>query len=132
MGRNNLRGATVMVLAMLGFALEDAVIKLLAGALPVGQIIGMLGIASAILFAGICHAQGRALWSRSFLTPAVILRNVSEAIGALGFVTAISLMPLSSASAILQAGPLLVTLGCLLYTSPSPRDQRGSRMPSSA
>ena len=23
-------------------------------------------------------------------------------------------------------------LGCLLYTSPSPRDQRGSRMPSSA
>ena len=29
---------------------------------------------------------------------------------------------------------LLVTKGyvCLLYTSPSPRDQRGSRMPSSA
>ena len=24
------------------------------------------------------------------------------------------------------------TLNCLLYTSPSPRDQRGSRMPSSA
>ena len=26
----------------------------------------------------------------------------------------------------------LSTLACLLYTSPSPRDQRGSRMPSSA
>ena len=26
----------------------------------------------------------------------------------------------------------LLELGCLLYTSPSPRDQRGSRMPSSA
>ena len=25
-----------------------------------------------------------------------------------------------------------VAIGCLLYTSPSPRDQRGSRMPSSA
>ena len=25
-----------------------------------------------------------------------------------------------------------ISLGCLLYTSPSPRDQRGSRMPSSA
>ena len=24
------------------------------------------------------------------------------------------------------------TVACLLYTSPSPRDQRGSRMPSSA
>ena len=26
----------------------------------------------------------------------------------------------------------VVVVGCLLYTSPSPRDQRGSRMPSSA
>ena len=26
----------------------------------------------------------------------------------------------------------LEVCGCLLYTSPSPRDQRGSRMPSSA
>ena len=25
-----------------------------------------------------------------------------------------------------------IFLGCLLYTSPSPRDQRGTRMPSSA
>ena len=25
-----------------------------------------------------------------------------------------------------------ITVSCLLYTSPSPRDQRGSRMPSSA
>ena len=28
--------------------------------------------------------------------------------------------------------PLTLTIDCLLYTSPSPRDQRGSRMPSSA
>ena len=27
---------------------------------------------------------------------------------------------------------LVARVGCLLYTSPSPRDQRGSRMPSSA
>ena len=30
-------------------------------------------------------------------------------------------------------GPAIAVMwGCLLYTSPSPRDQRGSRMPSSA
>ena len=28
--------------------------------------------------------------------------------------------------------PIAASLVCLLYTSPSPRDQRGSRMPSSA
>ena len=27
---------------------------------------------------------------------------------------------------------VIVSVNCLLYTSPSPRDQRGSRMPSSA
>ena len=27
---------------------------------------------------------------------------------------------------------MMLVEGCLLYTSPSPRDQRGSRMPSSA
>ena len=30
------------------------------------------------------------------------------------------------------SGQALLQRGCLLYTSPSPRDQRGSRMPSSA
>ena len=32
----------------------------------------------------------------------------------------------------LHATMLDTAMGCLLYTSPSPRDQRGSRMPSSA
>ena len=31
-----------------------------------------------------------------------------------------------------QALRTALGMGCLLYTSPSPRDQRGSRMPSSA
>ena len=31
-----------------------------------------------------------------------------------------------------QTRKLEITTTCLLYTSPSPRDQRGSRMPSSA
>ena len=30
------------------------------------------------------------------------------------------------------ADSITIHLSCLLYTSPSPRDQRGSRMPSSA
>ena len=45
--------------------------------------------------------------------------------------------PLTRGLELLQAGgpvvALLVLMSiCLLYTSPSPRDQRGSRMPSSA
>ena len=35
-------------------------------------------------------------------------------------------------AALLQEAGIDTVIGCLLYTSPSPRDQRGSRMPSSA
>ena len=38
----------------------------------------------------------------------------------------------SQASVYQKANPNLQVYICLLYTSPSPRDQRGSRMPSSA
>ena len=112
---DNLRAATIMVLAMLGFAFEDAVIKLLSGTLPVGQIIGLLGLGGGIVFAVICRVQRQSLWTRAFLAPAVVARNLAELIGAVGFVTALSLIPLSTASAILQAGPLLVTLGAALF-----------------
>ena len=40
-------------------------------------------------------------------------------------------LPLMMEHAVDEADDVLVE-GCLLYTSPSPRDQRGSRMPSSA
>ena len=111
----NIRGATIMVLAMLGFAIEDAVIKLLAGALPIGQIVGLLGIGGAGVFALLCRARKEALWHPDFLARSVLLRNLAELFGTLGFVTAIALIPLSTASAILQAAPLLVTLGAAVF-----------------
>ena len=38
----------------------------------------------------------------------------------------------TNASAAVQGTEINAPYACLLYTSPSPRDQRGSRMPSSA
>ncbi|WP_298969759.1 DMT family transporter [uncultured Roseobacter sp.] len=111
----NLRGATFMVLAMLGFAIEDMLIKFLAVELPVGQIIGMLGLGSAVLVGLLLVLQGQALFTRAMLTPVIALRAFGELVGTLGFVTAIALTPLSSASAILQATPLFVTLGAALF-----------------
>ncbi|WP_147104593.1 DMT family transporter [Tateyamaria sp. syn59] len=112
---DNLRGAAIMVLAMLGFAIEDAVIKFLAGALPVGQVIGFLGIGGTLVFAITARMQGQRLWDRAFLTPAIMIRNLAEVVGLIGFVTALALIPLSTASAILQAAPLLVTLGAAVF-----------------
>ena len=115
MSVDNIRGSGLMVLAMLGFAFEDMFIKLMSGALPIGQILIMLGTGGALVFVAIARAYGDRLWSRDLMHPAVILRNVGEVVGTLGFVTAIALTPISSASAILQATPLVVTMGAALF-----------------
>lgn len=116
---DNYRGAALMAFAMLGFAIEDMLIKLMAAALPVGQIIGMLGLSSTVLIAGILKLQGQPLFTRAMLSPQIALRAIGELVGTLGFVTAIALTPLSSASAILQATPLFVTLGAALFLNES-------------
>jgi drug/metabolite transporter (DMT)-like permease len=112
---DNLRGATIMVLAMLGFAVEDMFIKMLAGAVPVGQILMMLGLGGSLIFAVIVRLQGRALFERAMWSGPVMLRAAGEIVGTVGFVNAIVFTTLSSASAILQATPLVVTLGAALF-----------------
>ncbi len=112
---DNLRGAVLMALAMAGFALEDMFIKLLAEALPVGQILVFLGIGGALVFGGIAHRKGQQLLSPALLTPALLIRNLAELIGTLGFVLGFVLASLATASAILQAAPLFVTLGAVLF-----------------
>jgi len=112
---DNLRGAALMTLAMLGFAAEDMFVKLMAGALPTWQIIAALGTGGALVFGVLTVLRGQRLFTRAFLSRAVLLRNIGELIGTVGFVTAIALTPISSASAVLQATPLAVTLGAALF-----------------
>lgn len=112
---DNLRGAVLMALAMGGFALEDMFIKLLADTLPVGQILVFLGIGGAVAFGVIAHRKGQQLLSPALLTPALLMRNTAELIGTVGFVLGFVLASLATASAILQAAPLVVTLGAVLF-----------------
>ena len=112
---DNIRGSILMVLAMLGFAIEDMFIKQIAGDLPVGQILILLGMGGAFIFGALARLYGDPLFSRDMLHPAVMLRNLGEVFGTLGYVLAVALTPLSSASAILQATPLIVTMGAALF-----------------
>ena len=116
---DNLRGALLMVLAMLGFAIEDSFIKLMGDSLPVGQILVVLGSGGSAVFGVIVWMQGRALFERAMLSAPVLVRAVGEIMGTVCFISAIVLTPLSSASAILQATPLVVTLGAALFLGES-------------
>ena len=111
----NLRAILLMVGSMAGFAIEDMLIKYLALEMPTGQFLMLIGGGGGLVFAVMAHRQGQQVLSADFLQPVIIIRNLGELIGTLGFVTAIVLTPLSSASAILQATPLAVTLGAALF-----------------
>lgn len=111
----NLKGIMLMVVSMAGFAFEDAVIKYSADYLPSGQIILLLGLFGSLIFAAMVKANGHRLVSRAFLARAVILRNLCEMASAIFFISALVLIPLSTASAILQATPLAVTLGAAAF-----------------
>ncbi|MGJ8572829.1 MAG: DMT family transporter [Hoeflea sp.] len=111
---DNMRGIILMVIGMAGFAAEDMFIKLAASGLPVGQILGLLGVFGSLAFAVYARLSGTSVFSKGFFHPAVMLRNVSEMLGGLCFVTALTLIPLATVTTILQATPLLVTMGAAL------------------
>lgn len=104
----------LMVLAMMGFALEDMIIKLVAGEMPTGQVIAIIGLG------GFVPAAIYVLWregmpsARVLLHPIILIRGVFEIIAVVGFITALGLIPLATLSAIIQAVPLAVTLGAAL------------------
>ncbi len=111
----NLRGILFMILAMAGFAFEDLFIKTLSAHLPVSEIILILGSTGSIIFLIIALLQRAPIIHKDLLNRHVVTRTVFELFGALFFVIAIALTPLSSASAILQITPLLVTIGAAVF-----------------
>lgn len=113
--KDNLRGIVLMVASMGGFAIEDMFIKWAAVGVPTGQILLMLGIFGTPIFAWMARREGAGIVSAQAWHPAVVWRNLGEMVGTLGFVTALALTPLTSATAIFQAAPLAVTLGAALF-----------------
>lgn len=111
---DNLRGSLYMTAAMAGFAVEDMLLKAAAAELPVGQILILFGGLGMLAFAGLVRAQGDRLLHPAILSRPVLARAGFEVSGRLFYTLAIALTPLSLASAILQAAPLVVVAGAAL------------------
>ncbi|MEO1961502.1 MAG: HDOD domain-containing protein, partial [Paracoccus sp. (in: a-proteobacteria)] len=110
----NARAALLMTLAMAGFAFEDALLKFLSSDLSIGQLLLLLGFGGMVAFGAWVALGPEGLRWRDLIHPGVLLRNLCEAVCGVFFLTAISIGDLAIASAILQALPLLMTLGAAL------------------
>lgn len=110
----NLLGSIWMIAAMAVFAIEDAFIKAASAALPVGQVLIIFGLGGAIVFACLARLNNEPLFMKDVVSKPMRIRAIFEIMGRLFYVLAIALTPLSSATVILQATPLVVVAGAAL------------------
>lgn len=115
----NTRGAMLMVLAMACFAVEDAMIKSITDAIPVGQIIAVTCGGGLLIFLLWSAANGTAIWQPDYLDKKVMMRSFVDVVGSCFFVTSLSLIPLTTVSAVIQATPLVVAMGAGIFLGQS-------------
>lgn len=107
-GNANLTGSLWMIAAMGAFAVEDALIKAAALTLPLGQVMVCFGLGGALIFAAVARFRQEPLFVKDVLSGPMQLRALFEILGRLFYFLAVALIPLSTATVILQATPLVV------------------------
>lgn len=112
----NIAGALLMMGSMLCFTLNDTLVKLTAGAVPLAQLVFLRGaMTTGLIFAarghlGPLHFRGsRRDWKF------IVIRVAAELWITFCFLSALLHMPLGNLTAILQSVPLTVTLVAALF-----------------
>lgn len=113
---DNLTGALLMMGAMAGFTISDTMMKMMAGQIPLHQVMVLRGLVTTAAVAFIAYRMGafsqyvpRSDWHR------IALRTVAEVAAAYFFLTALFNMPLANVVAIMQALPLSLALAAALF-----------------
>lgn len=110
----NIAGSLWMIASMGAFAVEDAFVKAAADVVPVGQILVLFGVGGAAVFACIALINKEPLFVWDVVSPTMLTRVAFEISGRLFYVLAVALIPLSTATVILQATPLVVVAGAVV------------------
>lgn len=100
---------------MFFFAIMDTFIKVSSNTLGSGQILFWVGLGGTLVFAILTIIQNKPPLSVLFFKPSILFRNLGEIIGTMGMITAITLIPISTASAVQQATPLVVSLLAVVF-----------------
>ncbi|RYI13263.1 MAG: EamA family transporter, partial [Acetobacteraceae bacterium] len=112
---DNLRGILLMCASMAAFTINDTFMKSVTQTLPLYQTIALRGLI-AVAGLAILALATKAFAFRPNRRDAglILLRSLADVAATITFLTALLHMPLANLSAILQALPLLITLGAAL------------------
>ncbi|MBU2877377.1 DMT family transporter [Aliiglaciecola lipolytica] len=112
--RQNLIGSLWMVAAMGAFAIEDAFVKVATKTLPIGEVLILFGLGGMLIYMGMLYVKREPLFIPDVLSRSMLIRVGFEITGRIFYVLAIVLIPLSTATVILQATPLVVVAGAAM------------------
>jgi drug/metabolite transporter (DMT)-like permease len=113
--QHNFKGALLMTLAMAGFTVNDAMVKTVAPDMNTGQIMFIRGLLTSILIFAVVWRMGAWRPLKTLLDPYLALRTAAELLSSITYVSALGMIPLPNAAAIMQAMPLAVTMGAALF-----------------
>lgn len=112
----NMTGALLMMASMASFTLNDAMIKLTGGAVPLMQLLFLRGILSSLFILLLARWLGAIHFRIASVDWVLIaIRSGAEVGAAYFFLTALFNMPLANVTAILQVLPLTVAIGAALF-----------------
>jgi drug/metabolite transporter (DMT)-like permease len=110
LGRSNRRGIRFMVLAMVSFIFNDALVKYVSESLPAGQLIVIRGLMACVLTLVVARALGVRVKFAELGQRWVLFRSCLEAVASFCYLYGLFNIPLPNATAINLSSPLFIAI----------------------
>jgi drug/metabolite transporter (DMT)-like permease len=105
----NQRGIAAICGCMASYTVNDVLVKQILRDYPVGEVIFVRGLISALLIGAFVLAFGHAKQLRVAMGPLMATRSVCDGLSTVCFIAALAHMQLANVAAVLQIGPLMIT-----------------------
>ena len=107
---HNQRGVLAIVGCMASYTVNDVLVKQILRTYPVGEVIFVRGAIAMLLIGAVALALGHRKEIGAALSPLLTARSMFDGLSTAAFITALAHMPLANVAAVLQIGPLLITV----------------------
>lgn len=111
----NQRGIAAICGCMASYTVNDVLVKQILRDYPVGEVIFVRGLISALLIGGFVLALGHARQLRAAMGRLMGVRSVCDGLSTACFIAALAHMQLVNVAAVLAIGPLLITALSVLF-----------------
>jgi drug/metabolite transporter (DMT)-like permease len=115
LSRSNRRGIRFMVLAMVSFIFNDAIVKYVSESLPAGQLIVIRGLMACALVLLVARFLGVKVKLAEIGERWVMIRAALEAIASFFYLYALFNIPLPNATAINLSSPLFIAILAMIF-----------------